>query len=145
MVLGIASDHAGYEYKEAIKEHLSSKGHEMIDFGTDSLDSTDYADFIHPLGNEIDKGNIKAGIAVCGSGQGVCMTANKHPKVRAALAWNKEVAEVTRQHNDANVLCLPARFISTEQATEIVDTFLATTFEGGRHQRRINKIPLKDE
>ncbi len=142
MKIGLAADHAGYTYKEAIKEYLLAKGVEIIDFGTHSTDSTDYADYMHPLASSISKQELKLGIAFCGSGEGMCMTANKHAKVRAALVWNKEVAEVTRQHNDANILCLPARFIELEEAKEMVDIFFATTFEGGRHQRRIDKIEL---
>lgn len=142
MKIGMAADHAGYEYKEALKVYLIEKGVEIIDFGTHSSESTDYADYMHPLAKSIGEQELLKGVAVCGSGEGMCMTANKHPHIRAALVWNEEIAEVTRQHNDANILCLPARFIELEAAKRMVDIFFATEFEGGRHQRRIDKIDL---
>jgi len=140
MKIGIAADHAGYAYKEALKEYLQAKGLEVVDFGTHSPDSTDYADYAHPLAEAVGSGQLKWGIALCGSGEGMCMTTNKHPHVRAALVWNEEVAAITRKHNDANILCLPARFVSLEDARRMVEVFLNTEFEGGRHLRRINKI-----
>ena len=143
--IGIAADHAGFHLKETVKAHLIANGYTVKDFGTDSEESTDYADYIHPMGYAIDEGSLVTGISVCGSGEGACMTANKHVAVRAALVWNEEVAEITRRHNDANVLCLPARFIEDDAALRIVDIFLATGFDGGRHQRRIEKIPLGEK
>ena len=138
--VAIASDHAGFDYKTAIKEILTQKGFEMIDFGAHSTDSMDYPDVAHHLANEVNSGKAKFGILICGSGNGVCMTANKHQGIRAALCWNKELGELARLHNNANVLCLPARFISLEEAIAISEAFLATTFEGGRHENRVNKI-----
>jgi ribose 5-phosphate isomerase B len=140
--IGIASDHAGFQLKEAIKQQLEGKGFTVRDFGTHSEASTDYPDYVHPLAEAIEAGDLPEGVMICGSGEGVCMTANKHAGIRAALVWNKEVAALSRQHNNANVICLPARFISREAAEEFVDIFLATSFEGGRHERRVNKIPL---
>ena len=140
MKIGLACDHAGYEYKELLKEYLYSKGKEVKDFGCYSLESVDYPDFIHPLAKEISNKNEEKGIVICGSGNGVSMVANKYEGVRAALCWNKEIASLSRQHNNANVLSLPARFLTTEEAIEIVNTFLETDFEGGRHERRVNKI-----
>lgn len=142
MTIGIACDHAGYFYKEAIKAHLETLGHTVADFGTNSDASCDYADFVHPLGYAIDEGKLEWGVAICGSAQGVCITANKHPHVRAALVWQAEIASLARQHNNANVICLPARFISIEQAQSFVETFFATAFEGGRHALRVDKIAL---
>lgn len=143
MLIGLAADHAGYAYKEAIKKHLEAQGsYTLVDFGTNSDASCDYPDFVHPMGAAIDNGQLAHGIAICGSGEGVCITANKHAHVRAALVWNAEVATLTRQHNNANVICLPARFISIEEAKSFVDTFLKTDFEGGRHEFRVNKIAL---
>jgi len=136
----IGSDHAGFEYKEAMKEHLHELGYEVKDFGTHSVESTDYPDFAHPVSKAIDDGEFSLGILICGSGQGVCMTANKHQNVRASLIWNTEVAQLSRQHNNANIICLPARFISVQQAKQFVTLFLQTEFEGGRHERRVNKI-----
>lgn len=140
--IGICSDHAGYELKEKLKVVLSDKGFQVVDFGTDSTDSCDYPDFAHKLGYAIDSEELVRGISICGSGNGISMTMNKHPKVRAALCWTKEIAEVARLHNDANVCSMPARFISYELALEILNVFLSTTFEGGRHQARLDKIPL---
>ena len=138
--IGIGSDHAGFTYKEMIKEYLEQKGYTVTDFGTDSLDSTDYPDYVHPLAGAVDKGELPRGILICGSGNGVCMTANKYPGVRAGLAWEEELASLTRLHNDANVVCIPERFTEKDQALAIVDAFLDTDFEGGRHQRRVDKI-----
>jgi len=140
MKLAIASDHAGYELKEKMKSHLVALGHEMEDFGTNSTDSTDYPDYAHPLAASVESGSNELGILICGSGNGVCMTANHHDGVRAALAWNAEVAELARQHNNANVLCLPARYISDDEAYAITEAYLNAAFEGGRHERRVEKI-----
>jgi ribose 5-phosphate isomerase B len=140
--IAIGGDHAGYEYKETVKQYLTSRGVEAEDFGTHSLDSCDYPDFIHPMVESVEAGKHPLGIAICGSGNGVCMTANKHPGIRAAMAWEKDLAALARQHNDANVLCIPARFITAELACELVGIFLDTEFEGGRHQRRVDKIAM---
>lgn len=140
--IGICSDHAGFELKEKLKPELEARGFEVQDYGTYSLDSCDYADFAHQMGNAIDDGELKRGISICGSGNGITMTMNKHQKVRAALSWTREIAELARLHNDANVCSMPARFISFETALEILDVYLNTEFEGGRHQKRIEKIPL---
>lgn len=141
MKLLIASDHAGFELKEAIKTHFSSEI-EWEDVGTYSSDSVDYPDFAHKLGKKIEEGEFCIGILMCGSGNGVAMTANKHCGVRAALAWTPEIAKLARLHNDANVLVLPARFVSQQLAFEMVSVFLATAFEGGRHAERVNKINI---
>lgn len=140
MKLAIASDHAGYELKEKMKAHLSGLGHQMEDFGTNNTDSTDYPDYAHPLASSVESGSNALGILICGSGNGVCMTANHHDGIRAALAWNSEVAALARQHNNANVLCLPARYISDEEAFSIIEAYLDAQFEGGRHERRVEKI-----
>ncbi len=139
--IAIGSDHAGFAYKEAIKIWLTNKGFTFKDFGTHSLDSVDYPDFGHPVATDVSEGKVDFGIVICGSGNGIAMTANKHPKVRAALCWTKEIATLARQHNDANVISIPARFTSVPQAVEMVETFLNTAFEGGRHANRVNKIP----
>ena len=139
-IIAIGSDHAGFNYKSALKEHLTAAGYEVRDFGTDSEASTDYPDYVHPLAQLIESGEIERGILVCGSGNGVCMTANKYAHVRAALVWENDLAALARQHNNANVICLPERFVSLENALQFVDTFLETDFEGGRHERRVNKI-----
>ncbi len=140
--LGLCSDHAGYELKEFIKQLLDSKGIAYKDFGTCSTDSCDYADFAHPLARAVEAGNVYPGIAVCGTGNGIAMTLNKHQGIRAALCWTEEIARLAREHNDANVLVMPGRYISKEEARKAVDTFLGTPFQGGRHLRRIEKIPL---
>ena len=140
--IGIASDHAGYEMKEFLVGYLNAMGYEVLDFGAHSPESVDYADFAHPLAEAIENGELERGVALCGSGEGMTMTLNKHQGIRAALCWNKEIAALARQHNDANVLVMPARFIDAVTALAIVDTFLDTSFEGGRHQRRIDKIPV---
>lgn len=142
--LGIGSDHAGFELKESILAFLKEKGFDVKNFGTYTADSVDYPDYVHPLASEVQENKLDLGILICGSGQGVCMTANKYPGVRAALVWSTEIAGLTRQHNDANVICLPARFVSDELAKEMVLTFLETPFEGGRHQRRVEKISHLD-
>lgn len=136
----IASDHAGFDLKEKIKPFLKEKNFEVIDFGTHSTESMDYPDIAHPFAKAIDDGIYKTGIIMCGSGNGVSMVVNKYKKVRCALCWNKEIAEFARLHNDANVLSLPARFITEKDALTIVDLFLNTEFEGGRHQKRVDKI-----
>lgn len=141
MKIAIGNDHAGTSYKSAIVDHLKSKGIEITNYGTDEDSSVDYPDFIHPVANDVESETVDFGIIICGSGNGASMTANKHQGVRSALCWNKEIATLARQHNDANILGLPARFISLPQAIEMVDTFLNTDFEGGRHQNRVNKIP----
>jgi ribose 5-phosphate isomerase B len=138
--IGLSADHAGFELKEILSNYLNEKGYKVQDFGTYSLDSVDYPDFVHPMAQSVNIGTLPFGIAVCGSGQGVCMTANKHAFVRAALVWNKEIAALCREHNNANVMCLPARFISVEDAKSFVDIFLATSFAGGRHETRVEKI-----
>lgn len=137
--IAIAADHAGYEYKELIKKYLAGR-YVIQDFGTVSLDSVDYPDFVHPAANSVEKGENEMGILICGSGQGVQITANKHQDIRCALCWMPELARLSRQHNDANMVALPARFIAKELAFEIVDTFLSTPFEGGRHENRVKKI-----
>ncbi|NJB71462.1 ribose 5-phosphate isomerase B [Saonia flava] len=141
MRIAIGNDHAGTEYKLAIVGLLKSMHIEVNNHGTDGTDSVDYADFIHPVANEVEEGKVDMGIIICGSGNGASMTANKHQKIRCALCWNKEIVELAREHNDANILSLPARFISLPQALEMVRTFLITEFAGGRHERRIEKIP----
>lgn len=138
--IAIGSDHAGFEYKSALIKYLNSKNVEVKDFGTDSLDSVDYPDYVHPLCDYIEKGNCYYGILLCGSSNGVAITANKHQDIRAAICWENEISELARLHNDANVICLPARFISLEDAIKFIDTFLTTDFEGGRHQRRVDKM-----
>lgn len=140
--VGICSDHAGYELKEIVKKHLADLGIAVLDYGTDSHESCDYADYAHPCAAALENGVIYPAIAICGSGNGIGMTMNKHQGVRAALCWNTELASLARLHNNANCLVLPARFIPAELALDIVDTFFNSPFEGGRHERRINKIPL---
>jgi len=141
MKIAIGNDHAGTEYKLAIVGFLKSKGITVVNYGTDGTDSVDYPDFVHPVANDVSQGNVDYGIVVCGSGNGANMTINKHQLVRGALCWTKEITTLAREHNDANILSLPARFIALPQALEMVDTFLNTSFEGGRHERRIEKIP----
>jgi len=140
--VAICSDHAGFELKEFLLDWLSAENIPFTNFGTYSPDSCDYADFAHALAESIEEGKSKIGIAICGSGQGVCITVNKHQIIRGALCWMPEMAKLARQHNNANVLCLPARFITKEDALKIVETFFTTTFEGGRHQSRIEKISI---
>ena len=139
-MIGIAADHTGYELKGQLIEYLRGQGHEVKDFGTHSTDSMDYPDVAHPLAESIEKGECEWGIAICGTGNGISMTVNKHAGIRAALCWNTEIAALARQHNNANILSLPARFVSDEEALAMLKTFMATPFEGGRHQRRIDKI-----
>ena len=140
MKISIGNDHAGPEYKKAIVEMLKTKGHEVTNYGTDTNDSVDYPDFGHAVAKDVTEGKADFGILICGSGNGIAMSANKHQGVRAALCWTKEIAALARQHNDANIISIPARFTSIQQATEMVDTFLDTKFEGGRHQNRVDKI-----
>ncbi|MDR1553128.1 MAG: ribose 5-phosphate isomerase B [Prevotellaceae bacterium] len=140
MKIGFAADHAGYQLKTFLIELLKSKGIEIVDFGTDSTESVDYPDFAHPLARAVECGAVECGIAVCGTGNGISMTLNKHRKIRAAICWNEEIAILARKHNNANVCSLPARFISESEAAKVVETFLKTDFEGGRHQKRIDKI-----
>ncbi len=143
MTISIGNDHAGTDYKFAILKHLESKGITMNNYGTDAKDSVDYPDFVHPVAKDIENGKVDLGILICGSANGVAMTANKYQKVRAGLCWTKEIVSLIKQHNNANVLCIPARFTSIPQAIQMVDTFLNTKFEGGRHQNRVNKIPAQ--
>lgn len=140
MTIAIGADHAGYEYKKAIQEWLTEHHHEVVNMGTDSSESVDYPDFIHPVADSIENGKAELGVIICGSGNGVAMTANKHKGIRAAIAWNEELSSLARQHNDANIIAIPARFISKEMALSIVKIFLETAFEGGRHERRVRKI-----
>ena len=142
--IGIASDHAGYEMKEFLVGYLSAMGYDVHDFGPGSPESVDYADYAHPLAEAVEKGEFECGIALCGSGEGMTMTLNKHQGIRAALCWNADLARLARQHNDANCLVLPGRFIDPATAIHLVDIFLNTKFEGGRHERRVAKIPLPD-
>lgn len=142
MKIAFASDHAGYELKCKLIEYVKEKGYLVEDFGTHSTESCDYPDYAHPAATAVETGDCDFGIAMCGSGEGISITLNKHQQIRAALCWIPEIATLARQHNNANFLTLPARFISEEQAKEIVDAYLAADFEGGRHQRRIDKIPV---
>lgn len=139
----ISCDHAGFDLKECVKQHLIGQGIAVKDLGPDSADRVDYPDMIHPLAKAINDGEFDVGIIICGSGNGVAMTANKYPNVRAGISWNVEIAELTRLHNDANVIALPARFISEELALECLNKFLATEFEGGRHATRVDKIAIE--
>ncbi len=142
-MIAICSDHAGYELKSIIEGYLEANNLEFEDFGTFSAESCDYPDFAHPCAAAVEEGKCYPGIAMCGSGNGIAITLNKHQGIRAALCWNTELAALARKHNDANVLVLPARFIEPALALQILDVFLSTPFEGGRHIRRIEKIPLK--
>ena len=141
-MLAIGSDHGGFELKEQVKAFLDEKDVAYKDFGTDSTESCDYPDYAHPLAKAVEAGEVYPGIAICGSGNGIAMTLNKHQGIRAALCWQEEIARLAREHNNANILVMPGRFISQEEATHTVEAFLSTPFEGGRHQRRIDKIPL---
>lgn len=142
-VIAIGGDHAGFEYKTELIKVLEAKGYEVKDFGPYSNASADYPDFVHPLCNAIEAGEFNQGILICGSGNGVAITANKHQGIRAALCWTEDLAALARQHNDANVLALPARFISFDLAAKLAEIFLTTEFEGGRHATRVNKISCK--
>ena len=141
MQFSIGNDHAGVDYKEAIVSYLTSKGHEVLNYGTDSEESVDYPDFIHPVAQDVSSKKAGLGIIICGSGNGASMTANKYQDIRSALCWSKEIVALARQHNNANILSLPARFISIPQAIAMVEVYINTDFEGGRHQNRIDKIP----
>jgi ribose 5-phosphate isomerase B len=138
--ISIGNDHAGTSLKFKIIERLAAQ-FDFINHGTDAVDSVDYPDFVHPVATDVESGNAAFGILVCGSGNGVCMTANKHQGIRAGLAWTPEIASLTKQHNDANVLCIPARFLTEEEAFDVIQAYLDADFEGGRHQRRVDKIP----
>jgi len=140
MKIAIGNDHAGPDYKKAIIQFLESKGHQVTNYGTDTTESVDYPDFGHAVAKDVSEGKVEYGIVICGSGNGIAMTVNKHQKIRAGLCWTKEIAYLTRLHNDANILSIPARFTSIQQAVEIVETFINTQFEGGRHQARVDKI-----
>ena len=142
MTIAIGNDHAGPDYKFAVLKYLESQNIEVINYGTDTVDSVDYPDFVHPVASDVNEGKVDFGILFCGSANGVAMTANKYKNVRAGLCWNKEIVELIKLHNDANILCIPARYTAIPQAIEMVKTFLATEFEGGRHQTRVDKIPM---
>ena len=141
-MIGLASDHAGYELKQYVKQYLEEQGITYKDYGTYTAESCDYPDFAHALAKGMETGEVERGIAICGSGEGISMTLNKHQGIRAALCWNPDIAELGRQHNDANVLVMPGRFIDNKMAEKIMDEFFKTTFEGGRHQKRVDKIPV---
>ena len=141
MKIAIGNDHAGTEYKFQILTYLESKGIEVINYGTDNTDSVDYPDFVHPVAKDVENKTVELGILLCGSANGVAMTANKYQNIRAGLCWTTEIVELVRQHNNANILCIPARYTSKEEILLMVDTFLNTPFEGGRHQKRVDKIP----
>ncbi len=138
--IAIGCDHAGYEFKDAIKKHLLDKGYEVTDHGTHGPDSVDYPDFVHPVAKDIIDNHAAFGILICGSGNGVAITANKYEDIRCGLAWNVEVAKLVKQHNNANILAMPARFITADEGKNLVNAYLEETFEGGRHQRRVNKM-----
>lgn len=141
-IIGLASDHAGFQLKQYVKKYLAARGYESEDCGCFNEDSCDYPDYAHKLGGAIDSGSIATGIAICGTGQGMAISLNKHPHVRAALCWSPEIARMARLHNNANVLVMPGRYVSEEEAKSIMDEFFGTAFEGGRHERRVAKIPL---
>lgn len=141
MKIAIGGDHAGFEYKGAIIEMLKEQGVEVEDFGPFSNESCDYPDFVHPVAEAVEGDDADLGIVICGSANGVAITANKHQGIRAAIAWQKDLAQLAREHNDANIIAIPARFIDLDLAKDIVNTFLQTSFEGGRHQKRVDKIP----
>jgi len=138
--IAIGSDHAGFEYKTALIDFLKAKGYDVGDFGPATADSVDYPDFAHPVASNVEEGKAELGVLICGSANGVAITANKHQGIRAAIAWQNEIAALARQHNNANVICIPARFIDIDLAKKIVDTFVTTEFEAGRHATRVNKI-----
>lgn len=142
MKIALGNDHAGFEMKQVVREWLEEQGYEVDNFGTDSSDSMDYPDVVHPLASAVEKGEFEMGVLVCGSGQGVSFTANKHQGIRAALCWQAEIAELARSHNNANILCIPGRFVDKEQTRDILKSFFETPFEGGRHQNRIDKAPI---
>ena len=138
--IAIGCDHAGFEYKIDVIKYLNSKGYQVKDFGTYSSGSVDYPDFAHPTSASVENGEVAFGILICGSANGVAITANKHQKVRAAICWQKDIAELARKHNNANIICLPARFVSFQYCIDMIETFINTAFEGGRHQGRIDKM-----
>ena len=138
--IAIGADHAGFEYKSAIADQLKMQGYQVKDYGTYSTDSVDYPDFAHPVASAVEKGESGVGILICGSANGVAISANKHQGIRAAITWEQDIARLARQHNNANIICIPARFVSTPIAEEMINIFLATEFEGGRHEKRVNKI-----
>ncbi len=142
MKIAFASDHAGYELKQHLMDMMRSRGYVTVDFGTNSTESCDYPDYAHPCAVAVEKGDCAFGIAMCGTGNGISMTLNKHQGIRAALCWKPEIAALAKQHNNANILVLPARFVTQQEADSIVDAFVDASFEGGRHQRRIDKIPV---
>ena len=142
MTISIGNDHAVTHYKMAVLEYLKSKNIEVVNHGTNDEGSVDYPDFVHPVANDVESGTSKMGIIICGSGNGASMTANKHKGIRCALCWSSEIAKLAREHNNANILSIPARFVSVQQAIDMVNIFLETEFEGGRHQQRIDKIPV---
>ena len=142
MTISIGNDHAGPDYKFAIIKHLEAKGYTIINHGTDTLDSVDYPDFVHPVAQDVQNKKANFGILICGSANGVAMTANKYQDVRAGICWMNEITVLTRQHNNANIMCIPARYTAIPQVIKMVDTFLQTEFEGGRHQKRVDKIPV---
>lgn len=143
MNIAIGADHAGYEYKEHLRQALSQQGHHVLDHGPQSDDSVDYPDFVHPTAEAVAQGRADLGIVVCGSGNGVAITANKHTDIRCALCWQVDLARLARQHNNANMIAIPARFVAVQLAQQMVDTFIHTDFEGGRHQRRVDKIACR--
>ncbi len=143
MKIGICSDHAGVEYKSKLISYLLGKGYDVVNFGTDTSDSCDYADFAHPMAYAVEEGEVDCGIAICGTGNGMALALNHHQGIRAGLAWNKDVAHLVKEHNNANVLVMPARFASYQMCNLMVREWLSTEFAGGRHQRRIDKIPVK--
>ncbi len=145
MKIAIGNDHAGYELKVVVLKWLEEQGYEVKNFGTDSPESVDYPDYVHPVAEAVEKGAFDFGVLICGSGQGVSFTANKHQGIRAALCWQEDIARLSREHNNANILCMPGRFISDEQGIRILKQFLNTSFEGGRHQKRIDKVPVPCE
>ncbi|MBK9458025.1 MAG: ribose 5-phosphate isomerase B [Sphingobacteriales bacterium] len=140
MKIAIGADHAGYDLKELVKQHLLDNAHHVLDFGTHGTASVDYPDYAHPTANAVETAQAEMGILICGSANGVAITANKHAGIRAALCWLPQIAELARQHNNANIICIPARFVSTQMALDMVDVFLSTPFEGGRHANRVAKI-----
>ena len=142
MKIAIGNDHAGTEYKVSIKKYLESKGFEVINYGTDENSSVDYPDFVHPVAKAVAEKAVDFGILLCGSANGVAITANKHQKIRAGIGWTKEITQLIRMHNNANILCIPSRYTAETQAVDIVQTFLNTEFEGGRHQKRVDKISI---